>query len=114
MRICCQTFSVVMGEPDPIFLVFAAGLFNVGISSALNGRPMENWYATFASDSCIKRRPTLIRDKGNLSTYLPYSDTAKSYFGLNVLVVFKITLCEHNLNFGKTKQYAIRQRKLKN
>ena len=29
-------------------------------------------------------------------------------------MVFKITLCEHNLNFGKTKQYAIRQIKLQN
>ena len=29
-------------------------------------------------------------------------------------MVFKITLCEHNLNFGKIKQYAIRQIKLQN
>ena len=90
--------------------------FNVGISSALNGRPMEKWYATFAGDSSIESRPTLIRGKGNLSTYLPYSEAAKSYLGFErfILVIFKITLCEHNLNFRKTKQYAIREIKLQN
>ena len=49
-------------------------LFNVEISSVLNGWPMENCYATFAGDSSVESRPTLIRGKGNL-------------------VVFKITLC---------------------
>ena len=70
-------------------------LFNVEISSVLNGRPMENCYATFAGDSSVESRPTLIKGKGNL-------------------VVFKITLCPslHNLNFGKIKQYAIWQIKL--
>ena len=51
---------------------------------------------------------------GDLSTYLPHSESAKSYFGLNVLLVFEFTLCENNLNFGKTKQYAIRQIKPQN
>ena len=83
--------------------------FNVAISRALNGRHTEKSHATFAGDSSIERRPTLIRVRGNLSTYLPYSETAKAFFGLNVLVVFKISQCEHNLNFGKKKQYAIGQ-----
>ena len=54
--------------------------FNVGISSALNRRPIQNSYATFVCDKSIERRPTLIRGRGDLSTYLPHSETAKSYF----------------------------------
>ena len=67
--------------------------FNVGISSVQH----------FAANSSIESRPTLIRGKGNLSPYLPYSETAK----LNVLVLFlKITQCEHNLNFVKKEEYS--------
>ena len=40
--------------------------------------------------------------RGNLSTYLLYSETTK----LNDLVPFKITQFEHNVNFVKRKQYA--------
>ena len=54
--------------------------FNIGIPSALNRRPMHNLYTTFVGDKAIESRPTLIRAKGNVSKYLPYSETAKWYF----------------------------------
>ena len=42
--------------------------FNIGITSALNRRPMYNLYATFVGDKAIESRPTLIMSKGNVST----------------------------------------------
>ena len=51
--------------------------FNIGIPSALNRRPMYNLYATFVGDKAIESRPTLMRGKGNVSIYKPYSETAK-------------------------------------
>ena len=42
---------------------------NIGIPSALNRRPMYNLSATFVGDKTIESRPTLIRVKGNVSTY---------------------------------------------
>ena len=88
--------------------------FNVGISSALNRRPIQNWYATFACDNSIERRPTLIRGKGICLHIYHILKLQNRISVLNVLVVFEITLCEHNLNFGKTKQYAIQQIKPQN
>ena len=38
--------------------------FNVGILSALNRRPIQNSYETFACHISIEKRPTLIRGKG--------------------------------------------------
>ena len=55
--------------------------FNIGIPGALNRRPMYNLSATFVGDKAIESRPTLIRGKGNVSTYKPYSETAKWYLG---------------------------------
>ena len=43
--------------------------FNNGIPSALNRRPIYNLSATFVGDKAIENRPTLIRAKGNVSTY---------------------------------------------
>ena len=43
--------------------------FNIGITSALNRRPMYNLSATFVGDKAIEGRPTLIMGKGNVSTY---------------------------------------------
>ena len=43
--------------------------FNIWIPSALNRRPMYNLYATFVGDKAIESRPTMIRGKGNVSTY---------------------------------------------
>ena len=43
--------------------------FNIGIPSALNHRPMYNLYATIVGDKAIESRPTLMRGKGNVSTY---------------------------------------------
>ena len=43
--------------------------FTIGIPSALNRRPMYNLSATFVGDKAIESRPTLIRVKGNVSTY---------------------------------------------
>ena len=88
--------------------------FNVGISSALNRRPIQNSYAAFALDNSIERRPTLIRGNGICLHIYHILKLQNRISVLNVLVVFQITLCEHNLNFGKTKQYAIRQIKLQN
>ena len=67
--------------------------------------PLQYWRfecATFAGDSSIESRPTLIWGNGNLSTYLLSFETAKK----NVLVVYEITQFEHILNFVKKKQYA--------
>ena len=88
--------------------------FNVVISNALNVRPIQNSYATFACDTSIERRPTLIRGRGICLHIHHILKLQNCISVLNVLVVFEITLCEHNLNFGKTKQYAIRQIKLQN
>ena len=88
--------------------------FNVGISSALNRRPIQNSYATFACHNSIERRPTLIRGKGNCLHIYHILKVQNRISVLNVLVVFELTLCEHNQNFGKTKQYAIRQKKPQN
>ena len=88
--------------------------FNVGISSALNRRHIQNSYETFACDKSIEKRPTLIRGKGIcLHVYLILK-LQNRISVLNVLLVFKITLFEHNPIFGKTKQYAIRQINLQN
>ena len=46
-----------------------SSLFNIGITSALNRRPMYNLYATFVGDKAIESRSTLIMSKGNVSTY---------------------------------------------
>ena len=43
--------------------------FNIGIPSALNRRPMYNLYARFVGDKAIESRSTLIRGKGDVSTY---------------------------------------------
>ena len=83
--------------------------FNVGISSALNRRPIQNSYESFACDNPIEKRPTLIRGKGSCLHIYHILRLQNRISVLNVLLVFKITLCENNLNFGKTKQYAIRQ-----
>ena len=83
--------------------------FNVGISSALNCRPIQNSYETFACDNSIEKRPTLIRGKGICLHVYHILKLHNRISVLNVLLVFKITLFEHKLIFGKTKQYAIRQ-----
>ena len=88
--------------------------FNVVILNALNVRPIQNSYATFACDTSIERRPTLIRGRGICLHIHHILKLQICISVLNVLVVFEITLCEHNLNFGKTKHYAIRQIKLQN
>ena len=88
--------------------------FNVGISTALSCRPIQNSYATIACDTSIERRPTLIRVRGICLPFYHILLLQNGISVLNMLVVFQITLCEHNLNFGKTKQYAIRQIKLQN
>ena len=88
--------------------------FNVRISSALNRRPIQNSYETFACDISIEKRPTLIRGKGICLHIYHILRLQNRISVLNVLLVFKITLCENNLNFGKTKQYAIRQKNLQN
>ena len=87
--------------------------FNVGISSALNRMPIQNSYATFACDTSIDRRPTLIRGRGSCLHIYNILKLQNRLSVLNVLVVFEITLCEHNLHFGNIKQYAIRQINLK-
>ena len=49
--------------------------------------------------------------------YLHISHILKLQYGisvLNVSAVFKILLCGHNLNYGKTKQHAISQLDLQN
>ena len=43
--------------------------FNIWIPSAPNRRPMYNLYATFVGDKAIESRRTMIRGKGNVSTY---------------------------------------------
>ena len=43
--------------------------FIIGIPSALNRRLIYNLYATFLGDKAIENHPTLIRGKGNVSTY---------------------------------------------
>ena len=88
--------------------------FNVGISNALSRRPIQNSYETFACDNSIEKLPTLIRGKGICLHIYRILRLQNRISVLNVLVVFKITMCEHNLNFGKTKQYAIRQINLQN
>ena len=88
--------------------------FNVGISCALNRKPIQNSYATFACGNSIKRRPTLIRGRGICQHIYHILKLQNRISVSNVSVVFKITLCEHNLNFGKTKHNAIRQIKLQN
>ena len=88
--------------------------FNVGISSALNRRPIQNSYETFACGNSIERRPTLIRGRWNCLHIYHILKVQNRISVLNVLVVFELTLCEQNLNFGKTNQYAIRQRKPQN
>ena len=87
---------------------------NVWISSALNNRPIQNSYATFACVNSIERRPTLIRGGGICQHIYHILKLQNRISVLNVLVVFELTLCEHNLNFGKTKQYAIRQIQIQN
>ena len=88
--------------------------FNVGISSAPNRRPIQNSYATFTCDNSLEKRPTMIRGKGICLHIYHILRLQNRISVLNVLLVFKITLCENNLNFGKTKQYAIRQINLQN
>ena len=88
--------------------------YNVGISSALNSRPIQNSYATIACVNSIERRPTLIRGRGICLHIYHILKLQNRISVLNVLVVFELTLCEHNLNFGKTKQYAIRKIQLQN
>ena len=88
--------------------------FKVGISNALRLRPIQNSYATFACDNSIERRSTMIRGRGICLHIYHYLKLQNLISVLNVLVFFKITLCDHNLNFVKTKQYAIRQIKLQN
>ena len=55
--------------------------FNVGILSALNRRLIQNSYETFACDNIHRKTANIDQGKGDLSTYLPYSETVKSYFG---------------------------------
>ena len=88
--------------------------FNVGISTALNRRPIQNSYATFACGNYIERRPTLIRGREICLHVYHILKLQNRISVLNVLLVFKITLFEHNLNFRKTNQYAIRIRKPQN
>ena len=88
--------------------------FIVGISNALNLRPIQNSHATFACDNSIETRQTLIRGRGICLHIYQILKLLNRISVLNVLVVFQITLCEHNLSFGKTKQYAIRQIKQQN
>ena len=73
-----------------------------------------NSYTTFACHNSIERRPTLIRGKGICLHVYHILKLQNRISVLNVLLVFKITLFKHNLIFGKTKQYAIRQRKPQN
>ena len=88
--------------------------FKVGISTALNRRPIQNSYATFACHNSIERRPTLIRGREICLHVYHILKLPNRISVLNVLLVFKITLFEHNLNFRKTNQYAIRKRKPQN
>ena len=89
-------------------------LCNVWISSALNNRPIQNSYAAFACVNSIDRRPTLIRGGGICQHIYHILKLQNRISVLNVLLVFELTLCEPNLNFVKTKQYAIRQIQLQN
>ena len=66
---------------------------------------MQHLHVTYS----IERRPTLIRGKGICLHIYHILKLQNRISVLNVLLVFEITLCENNLNFGKTKQYAIRQ-----
>ena len=73
---------------------------------------MYNLYASFVSDKAIESRPTFIRARG---MYLHISYILKLPNGISVLNVsagLKIALCGHNLNYRKTKQYAIWQLEL--
>ena len=84
--------------------------FNVGISNALNLRPIQISYATFACDNSLERRPTLIKGRGICLHIYHILKLQNPISVLNVLVGFELTLCEPNLNFGKTKYNAIRQK----
>ena len=77
--------------------------FMVGISTALNRRPIQNSYANFACHNSIKKRPTLIRGREICLHIYHILKLQNRISVLNVLVVFELTLCEHNLKFGKTK-----------
>ena len=70
--------------------------FNVGISSARNRRPIQNWYATFACDNSIERRPTLIRGRGICLHIYHILKLQNRNSVLNVLVFFK-SLCVNTI-----------------
>ena len=63
-----------------------------------------------------RKTANIDQGQGDLSTYLTYSETAKSYFGFERVSGFSnhSVWSEHNLYFRKTKQYAIRQIKPQN
>ena len=66
--------------------------FKVGISTALNRRPIQNSYATFACHNSIERRPTLNRG-WEICLHIYHIPKLQNRISvLNVLVVFKITL----------------------